>query len=167
MYSPVRQVSQSPHSYRHDDNICTSRSRHEHVMQSIQTFHHQYTNFITNRWGHFATRSLFTQITALGLFCVWSTDENNLTSSTKSDAQSPGSNVTVNDTPGVVGETGKDSTTARNITAGFKKAGIFPFNRELFTRLGFCWSCGRQVVDFSQLIQHQVCMFQSGSSHLE
>ena len=54
MYSPVRQVSQSPHSYRHDDNICTSRSRHEHVMQRIQTFHHQYTNLITNRWGHFA-----------------------------------------------------------------------------------------------------------------
>ena len=54
MYSPVRQVSQSPHSYRHDDNIYTSRSRHEHVMQRIQTFHHQYTNFITNRWGHFA-----------------------------------------------------------------------------------------------------------------
>ena len=54
MYSPVRQVSQSPHSYRHDDNIYTSRSRHEHVMQRIQTFHHQYTNLITNRWGHFA-----------------------------------------------------------------------------------------------------------------
>ena len=29
MYSPVRQVSQSPHSYRHDDNIYTSRSRHD------------------------------------------------------------------------------------------------------------------------------------------
>ena len=54
MYSPVRQVSQSPHSYKHDDNIYTSRSRHEHVMQRIQTFHHQYTNLITNRWGHFA-----------------------------------------------------------------------------------------------------------------
>ena len=54
MYSPVRQVSQSPHSYRHDDNIYTSRSRHEHVMQRIQTFHHQYTNLITNRWGNFA-----------------------------------------------------------------------------------------------------------------
>ena len=37
-----------------DDNIYTSRSRHEHVMQRIQTFHHQYTNLITNRWGHFA-----------------------------------------------------------------------------------------------------------------
>ena len=35
MYSPVRQVSQSPHSYKHDDNIYTSRSRHEHVMQRI------------------------------------------------------------------------------------------------------------------------------------
>ena len=54
MYSPVQQVSQSPHSYKHDDNIYTSRSRHEHVMQRIQTFHHQYTNLITNRWGHFA-----------------------------------------------------------------------------------------------------------------
>ena len=54
MYSPVRQVSQSPHSYKHDDNIYTSRSRHEHVMQRIQTFHYQYTNLITNRWGHFA-----------------------------------------------------------------------------------------------------------------
>ena len=54
MYSPVRQVSQSPHSYKHDDNIYTSRSRHEHVMQRIQIFHHQYTNLITNRWGHFA-----------------------------------------------------------------------------------------------------------------
>ena len=32
----------------------TSRSRHEHVMQRIQTFHHQYTNLIINRWGHFA-----------------------------------------------------------------------------------------------------------------
>ena len=55
MYSPVRQVSQSPHSYKHDNNIYTSRSRHEHVMQRIQTFHHQYINLITNRWGHFAT----------------------------------------------------------------------------------------------------------------
>ena len=54
MYSPIRQVSQSPHSYKHDDNIYTSKSRHEHVMQRIQTFHHQYTNLITNRWGHFA-----------------------------------------------------------------------------------------------------------------
>ena len=50
MYSPVRQVSQSPHSYKHDDNIYTSKSRHEHVMQRIQTFHHQYANLITNRW---------------------------------------------------------------------------------------------------------------------
>ena len=54
MYSSVRQVSQSPHSYKHDDSIYTSRSRHEHVMQRIQTFHHQYTNLITNRLGHFA-----------------------------------------------------------------------------------------------------------------
>ena len=34
---------------------CTSRSRHEHIMQ-IQTFYHQYTNLITNRWVYF-TRS--------------------------------------------------------------------------------------------------------------
>ena len=54
MYSPVWQVSQSPHSYKHDNNIYTSRSRHEHVMQRIQTFHHYYTNLITNRCGHFA-----------------------------------------------------------------------------------------------------------------
>ena len=34
MYSPVRQVSQSPHSYKHDDNIYTSRSRHEHAKNT-------------------------------------------------------------------------------------------------------------------------------------
>ena len=60
MYSPVRQVSQSPHSYKHDDNIYTSKSRHEHVMQRIQTFHHQYTNLITNRWAKVDANKLLT-----------------------------------------------------------------------------------------------------------
>ena len=55
MYIPVRQVSQSPHSYKHDDNIYTSRSRHEYVMQRLQTFHNQHTHLITNMCGHFGS----------------------------------------------------------------------------------------------------------------
>ena len=59
-----RNVSSSKQT-RQELNTCTapsgtflrahiSRSRHEHIMQRIQTFHHQNTNLITNRWGHFA-----------------------------------------------------------------------------------------------------------------
>ena len=45
----------------------------------------------------------------------------------------PGQSMTMYDLPGVVGEAWTDSLVGRNITAGFQKAGIFPFNRQVFS----------------------------------
>ena len=55
--APYDKFLRANHSYKHDDNIYTSRSRHDHRMQRIQTFHQKYTHCYSNRWGHFATRS--------------------------------------------------------------------------------------------------------------
>ncbi|KAK7455950.1 hypothetical protein BaRGS_00039418 [Batillaria attramentaria] len=45
--------------------------------------------------------------------------------------------MSIYDTPGIVREAWSDSFTVRNITAGFQRAEIFPFNRNVFTELHF------------------------------
>ena len=45
--------------------------------------------------------------------------------------------MTIYELPGVVGEAWNDSLVGRNITVGFRKAGIFPFNREVFSEADY------------------------------
>ena len=45
--------------------------------------------------------------------------------------------MTTYDIPHIVREAWTDSLIARNITAGFEKTGVFPFNRDLFTSVDF------------------------------
>ncbi len=45
--------------------------------------------------------------------------------------------MTICDIPDIVGEAWTDSVTPRNVAAGFVKAGVFLFNRDLFTDLDF------------------------------
>ena len=52
----------------------------------------------------------------------------------------PGVSMTIYDIPDIVGEAWTDSVTPRNVTAEFVKAGVFPFNRDLFTDLDFALS---------------------------
>ena len=52
----------------------------------------------------------------------------------------PGQCMTIYDAPGTTGEAWKDTLTVGNITAGFGKAGIFPFNRDVFTYVVFASS---------------------------
>ena len=49
----------------------------------------------------------------------------------------PGASMTIYDIPDIAGEAWTDSVTPRNVTAGFVKAVVFPFNRDLFTDLDF------------------------------
>ena len=49
----------------------------------------------------------------------------------------PSVGMTIYDIPDIVGEAWTDSVTPRNVAARFVKAGVFPFNRDLFTDLEF------------------------------
>ena len=49
----------------------------------------------------------------------------------------PGVGMTICDIPDIVGEAWTDSVTPRNVAAGLVKAGVFPFNRDLFTDQDF------------------------------
>ena len=49
----------------------------------------------------------------------------------------PGVDMTIYDIPDIAGEALTDSVTPWNVAAGFVKAGVFPFNRDLFTDQDF------------------------------
>ena len=49
----------------------------------------------------------------------------------------PGKTMTIYDIPGVVNQPWQDSLTLRNITAGFRKAGVYPLDPDVFTDADF------------------------------
>ena len=49
----------------------------------------------------------------------------------------PGKTMTIYDLPEIICEPWLDSVTPRNITSGFEKAGIFPYNADKFTEADF------------------------------
>lgn len=65
----------------------------------------------------------------------------------------PGQSMTMYDLPRVVVEAWNNSLVGRNITVGFQKAGIFPFNRDVFSEGDYAPSSVTDRPDPSNPIQ--------------